>query len=170
MCTGLQRKRDLFFAPQRFDVSFGSPQNQMFTGLQRKRHLFFTPQSSDDTFALRPGRNGCFFCKRSPVCSENVDFLHPLEDLKYFYQRMFTGLQSNDDSNRRMSPVCSENNGFFHPLGDLKCFYQRMFNGLQSNDHSTTTKIAECHWSAAKTKSVFELQTTCFFFISINLQ
>ena len=77
MCTGLQRKRDLIFAPQRFEVTFESPQIQMFTGLQRKRRLFFTPQSSDDTFALRPGRNACFFCERSPVCSENVDFCSP---------------------------------------------------------------------------------------------
>ena len=144
MCTGLQRKRDLFFAPQRFEVTFESPQNQMFTGLQRKRRLFFTPQSSDDTFALRPGQNACFFCERSPVCSENVDFFHPIGGLKHFYQRMFTGLQSNDDSNRRISPVCSENDGFFQPLGTLKCFYQRMFTGLQSNDHSNRRMSLVC--------------------------
>ena len=102
MGTGLQRKRDLFFAPQRFDVAFGSPQNQMFTGLQRKRPLFFTPQRLNVTFALRPGRNGCFFLKRSLVCSESVDFFHLQGDLSNFcstsqlkrplYFRKFTGL------------------------------------------------------------------------------
>ena len=88
--------------PQR-NHKIQKPQNQMFTGLQRKRHLFFTPQSSDDTFALRPGRNGYFFCERSPFCSENVDFFQLQGYLSDFCStswpkrplnfQMFTGLQ-----------------------------------------------------------------------------
>ena len=81
---------------------------------------------------------------------------------------------------------------FFHLQGDLSNFcstsqlkrplYFRKFTGLQWERQffsppmrperlllkvcsETTTKIAECHWSAAKTKSVFEPQRTCFFYI-----
>ena len=142
----------------------------MFTGLQRKRPLFFTPQRLNVTFALRPGRNGCFFLKRSLVCSENVDFFHLQRDLSDFWATFALRPGRNGYVFLERSLVCSENDSFFHPLGDLKYFCQRMFTGLQPNDQTAKPKIAECHWSAAKTRSVFELQRTCFFFISINLQ
>ena len=158
MCTGLQRNRDLFFAPLRFDVTFGSPQNQMFTGLQRKRPLFFTPQRLNVTFALRPGRNGCFFLKRSLVCSENVDFFTSRATWATFARRPSSKGRFVFDS----SLVCTENVGFFHLPCDpngfcLKSAAKRPLkwpnvSGLQRKRHQ---------FSSSKKR---------FFFISINLQ
>ena len=103
MFTGPQRKHDFWsprnrgtkcalvcsetvicFSPPKGSMSLLDRRKIKCSPLQRKRILWLNPQRLKVTFALRPGRNGCFFLKRSLVCSENVDFFHLQSDLSNF--------------------------------------------------------------------------------------